>query len=373
MTRSRSGNSFPAAFGLTLCLVLATCAQNGGRGNNEGATAGSPRTSREGDYHAFSAPRPIGAGFLETMTLDGSAAYVSDTDPAFPQRGCEGQPEPVLFRQPLSGGPRELLGDAATPLKGRIVRGPDGVVALLDVCEGFFQSLAVGKESADGRINELREVMLGQVEGLASFSFSWTRDGKGLLAAVNDPAGPDGGPTRLIRIDPQNGAITPLFTGEGGSGVFQFAELEGGTYVLSANREVSFRRQDGSVVASFPGNGFEVFPDGKSIAVYGEAVAVAGEGSGEPRTLVQPRPDREISSAAISPDGKAVAFNRYGLQGSETEISVVTVGDGKTSVLVSGEGYGAPVFSGDGAALGFNQTASEPELSVKLMLARMEA
>jgi hypothetical protein len=360
---------------LALSILLAACGQER-PGLDEPSPRASPSpTGQIRDYHGFGAPSPVGSGILQGMSLDGSAAYVSDTDKAFPEPGCEGQPESVMFRQPLSGGERTRLGDGKSPVKGEVVRGPDGLVALVRVCEEFFNGLAIGRESPDGQITDLREVKLTQTEGdgnPAAFSFSWTPDGKALLAAINDPLGPDGKPSTLVSIDPATGAMSRLFDGEGGSGVFQFAKLEGGTYVVSSNRVVTFRDAGGRITASFPGNGFEVFPDRSRVVVYGPALAVATEGSREAKTIAAERPDHEISSARISPDGEAVAFNRYSLQGSTNEIAVATVDDGKTSSVVSGEGYGEPFFSGDGRSLGFNRFTREPEFLAQVLVASLD-
>jgi hypothetical protein len=205
----------------------------------------------------------------------------------------------------------------------------------------------------------------------APFSFSWTLDGSSLLAAINDPDAPDGGPSRLVSINPDTGAITELFTGEGGSGVFQFAQLEGGTYVVASNRVVTFRDGEGRITSSFPGNGFEVFPDFKHVVVYGETVGVANEGSKVVEILVPVKPDHEISSASVSPDGKAVAFNRYALQTSDVEIGMVTVEDSKRSSVVAGTSYGSAMFSGDGRALGFNEFVSGPDFSFRVLLVQL--
>ncbi len=377
MSAGKLIRAIPVRFPILLVAALGALAACDGpaAGEGEAAPPETPSPTKEArDYHGFDPPTEIGRGALQEMSLDGSAAYVSDTDEAFPAPGCEGLPESVLYRQPLSGGPRELLGDGRTPVMGEIVRGPDELVALVKVCEGFFNGLFAGTESPDGRITDLRRVELSQEEGApgpAAFSFSWTPDGRALLAAINDPAGPDGEPAALVKIDPVSGAIARLFTGEGGSGVFQFAQLEGGTYVVSSNRVVTFRDGDGRITASFPGNGFEVFPDGRRIVIYGETVAVAGEGSREAKTLAAQRPDHEISSASVSPDGRAIAFNRYTLQGSGNEVAVVTVDDGKTSAVVSGEGYGEPFFSGDGKRLGFNRFVPGPELAAPVLVASL--
>jgi hypothetical protein len=360
---------------LGLCVLLGGCVAESPVVPATPSPTPTP-TVEPRDYHVHGQPEEIGTGTLEKMSLDGSAAYVSDTDTAFPEPGCEGQPEPVLFRLPLSGGRRELLGDGKTPLRGNLVRGPGGRVALVDQCESFFQALAVGKETPDGHLTDVKELKLARKEGegnLAPFSFSWTPDGKSLLAAINDPEAPDGGPSRLVSINPDTGAFTELFTGEGGSGVFQFAQLEGGTYVMSSNRLVSFRDNQGRIVAGFPGNGFEIFPDNKRVAIYGETLAVATEGSKVIEALVPNRPDYEISSASVSPDGRAIAFNRYALQTSDVEILVVTVEDSKTSSVIAGTAYGRAIFSGDGKGLGFNEFVAQPpdSGSFKVLLVRL--
>jgi hypothetical protein len=371
--RAKRGRGLLASL-LALSTALAACGQRAPTDDVSPGAPGSPAETAR-DYHSFGAPSEIGRGALQAMSMDGSAAYVSDTDPAFPEPGCEGQPESVLFRQPLTGGERKLLGDGKSPLKGEIVRGPNGLVALVRVCEEFFNGLAVGRESPDGLITEVREVKLSQTETdgtPGAFSFSWAPDGKSLLAAINDPLGPDGKPSALIRIDPATGATSPLFTGEGGSGVFQFAQLAGGSYVVSSNRVVTLRDADGRITASFPGAGFVVFPDRRRLAVYGPTLAVATEASREAKNIVAERPDHEISSASVSPDGEAVAFNRYSLQGSGNEVAVVTVGDAKMSSVVSGEGYGEPFFSGDGKLLAFNEFVREPEFSARVLVASLE-
>lgn len=355
------------------CVALGACSPDA---SQPGATPEeTPAAGTGRDYHRFAAaPQAIATGILQGMTPDGSAAYVADTDPAFPQPGCEGQPEAVLFRQPLDGGERELLRAGGGPVKGEIVRGRDGLVALVALCEGFFTGLSVGRETPEGHIEELRTVDVQTAPGSppAPFSISWSPDGRSLLAAINDPEAPDGGPSRLVRIDPESGAVSTLFTGEGGSGVFQFAQLRDGSYVVSSNREVTFRDERGRIEAQFPGAGFVVFPDHERVLVYGETVAVAREGDDQARVVAPARPGREVSSASISPDGEAAVFNRYALEGSENEVSVVTIDDGTLSTLASGEGLGEPFFAGDGAAIGFNRFEPGPEFSPRVMLAELE-
>lgn len=284
---------------------------------------------------------------------------MSDPDSAFPQPGCEGAPESVLFKLPLSGGERALLRNGEQPLKDLIFRGPDGQVALVDICEGFFQGLQVGTESPDGSITDLKDVKLGldPNRGLpAAFSFSWSNDGKSLLAAIDDPDAPDGGPSRVVGINPQSGAVAELFSGGMGSGIFQIAQLENGLYVVSSNRVVTFHDGGGKITSTFKGNGFTLSPDRSSVVIFGEQLTTATEDDQQARLLVGQKANYEISSADISPDGTAVVFNRYDLSSGANEVALVTLGDSKFSAIASAPGIGEALFTGNGKAIAFTKS-----------------
>ncbi|MGQ0679664.1 MAG: hypothetical protein ACT4OM_08435 [Actinomycetota bacterium] len=316
----------------------------------------STSPEKEIDYHSIAQPKPVGTGFLVETSLDGSALFVTDTDPTFPQPGCEGQPESVLQLLNLASGTRELLRNGDKPLKDQLFRGPAGQTAMVDICEEFFVALQVGRESAGGQINNVTVVdpaLDAGSELFAPFSFSWSNDGR-ILAAIADIRAPDGNPPRLVAINPESSEITDLFEGNHGTGVFQFAQLAAGTYVESSNRVVNFRNSAGDLLAAFPGNGFTVTPDRTGVVTYGEVLATVSEGQSEATTLVPRKPGWEISSANVSPDGRAVAFNRYHLEGGMNEIGIVTIDDYRFTMITSGDGLGEPRFTGDGKALAFN-------------------
>lgn len=349
-------------------LTLGACASDEGT-IDESFSPGQSPSATAASYTLMGPGEQIGTGFVVATTRDGSAVYVSDPDPAFPQPGCEGQPESVLSRLPVDGGKRELLRSGDQPLKDMIVRGPNGKVALIDLCEGFFQALQIGQESDDGKITDLKEVtpdLNPEEDLLAAFSFSWSNDGEQLLAAINDPEFPDGELSRLVSINPLTGTVTELFQGEGGSGVFQFAQLEDGTYVLSSNRVVTLRDDSGQITSSFKGNGFVVAPDNTGVVIYGEALSTATQGDSQAAELVPHRPGYEISSASISPDGNAVLFNRYQLNGDDRELGILTLADGKlTSPLLAEnlEGSAARAseaeFTGDNSGIVYHTISDE--------------
>lgn len=338
---------------LALTLVLGACGASDSPAVNQPPQS-SPTTAA--DPRIIAPPQQIGPGYLRAATPDGSAVYVSDPDPSFPEPGCEGAPESVLFRLPLSGGEREVLRNGNRPLKDLIVRGPGGKLALVDICEGFFDGLQVGTESAGGKITGLKDVKLNNDPKLgqpAAFSISWSNDGSRLLAAINHPDAPDADPSRVVAIDPQTGAVTELFSGGQGSGVFQVAQLENGTYVIAGNRVVTFRDARGKVTSTFKGNGFTLTPDRRSVVMYGEQLTIASQTDAQARLLVGQKEQNEISGANVSPDAQAVIFTRYSLSAGMSELGLVTLADAKFSSIVTSMGLGKSLFTGDGRGVAF--------------------
>ena len=212
----------------------------------------------------------VGTGLVDGASLDGSAVFVQEEDPRFPQLGCEGQPQPVMFRLPLAGGERELIGNGEDHLHGRIVHGQGDRIAIVSGCEGFFTALWVGTETLDGRVSGLRKVPVQVSEGqaLAPFSISWSANGLALLGAVNI----FGGGGLVVSIDPDSGALTTVFDAQAGSGVSQVGQFADGSYVVAAEVKVSIRNAQGAVKIQAAGNGFELAPDLLSVVAYGTEV-----------------------------------------------------------------------------------------------------
>lgn len=333
---------------LAVCvfLVLAAC-------------GGDPPANNEPtiDYRQFDIPQEVGTGLIDGVTRDGSAVYIEDPDPVFPEPGCEGRPEPVMFVQPLDGGQRKLAGETGVPLRGRLVRGGSGGrVAVVAACESFFTDLYVATESPDGTLSNIERVEPAVPDAflLNASTVTWAGDGRKLLAAVQHVDAPDGDPAQIVAIDPGSGGLTKLFGVEQGTGVFGVGQMDGGGYVVATNLVVSFRRSDGTIGAGFGGQGFDISPDGRQLVVYGKQLRLVAQGGDVATSLVEEKPGHEISAARFSPDGKAVVFERYDLGTGRTEISVVSLSDKASINIVTGGRYGSALFTGDGKALVFN-------------------
>jgi hypothetical protein len=360
--------------GLLACLLVMAAAC-GGSGDSD-ADSGDPG-SPEVDFHEVGSPEEIGTGLLDGASLDGSAVYVEEPDPQFPELGCEGQPEPVMFRLPVDGGEREVVGGGETPLKGNLVRGgSDGRVAVVAGCESFFTDLFIARESEDGRLSDVTAVPLTGIPEnflLNTSSFSWNRDGDKLLAALQHQNAPDGDPAQIVTIDPGSGQVTKLFDAEQGTGVFKVGQMENGTYLVSTNLVVTYRDEKGTVKAGFQGKDFEIAPDRQSLVIFGKNIFLGTQDETKATELVTEEAGREISSVAFSPDGSAIAFNRYALDGGQVEVGIATVEDRKFTSVVTGGQYGRSYFTGDGRALVFNQFSSEPDFTSRVYLAKFQA
>ncbi|MEA2844443.1 MAG: hypothetical protein QOJ69_2114, partial [Actinomycetota bacterium] len=242
-----------------MAMAMAMAAVACGDGSSTTTTTVSPTSTVPViRYDQPSTVKLVGTGFVDGASLDGSAAYVEQEDPQFPQLGCEGQPEPVLFRLPLDGGERQLLGTTENQLHGHVIFGHGNRIAVVGGCEGFFTDLWVGNETLDGHVNGIRRVAVGDLadgQTLATFSVSWSADGSSLLGAVNAL---DGGSGRVVAIDPDSGALTTLFDAGATRGVAQVGQLADGSYVVAADGKVSIRDAQGAVKIQGAGNAFEL-------------------------------------------------------------------------------------------------------------------
>lgn len=355
-------------------LLLTACSRSG---EGDGVRPTPRRAPDPAAYHRPSSSAEIGTGVLVETSRDGSAAYVAQEDARFPQPGCEGQPEPVLFRQPLEGGERELLGDGREPVKGEIIRAPGRRVALVRGCEGFFSGLAVGTETDDGHLKDLAAVepQRPDDESISPSSFAWSVDGRRLLAAP-ELAVEGGGKAAVLEVDPATGRTRGLFEVPGASHIAQLGQLANGTYVVAADGHVTLRGKNGGVAgsvggraATFAGNGFARAPDGRRIAVFGNELLLVDGESLESTTLVAREQDRQITSAAFSPDGLAVAYVSA-TSGADNVLAVVTRADGRVTRVAGPGPLGRAVFSGDGRVLAFNEFGGEPLFVAKVLVVR---
>lgn len=345
-------------------MVLAAC------GSGPGASPEPPEVS----FHQFATPQQIGTGLLNGTSRDGSAVYVEETDPGFPEPGCEGLPEPVMFRQPVSAGDREPA--AALPLNGTLVRGGSGNrVAVVSGCEAFFTRLVIAQETPEGLLEDPQEVVPRGVPddfGLNPLSFSWSNDGALLLAAIQHFDAPDGDPARIVSLDPGTGQVETIFESEQGTGVFKVGQLRNGHYVISTNLVVSFKNADGSLVAAFQGKDFEIAPGLEQVAIYGLNLSVVDQDSNIPTELVEEQSGQEIIDARYSAGGEALILNRIRLDTSLTEVALVSLDDTRFTSVVLGGHYGRSHFTGDNRALVFNKFSQEPQTPDRVFLVAFE-
>ena len=318
------------ALAVTLVMAGAGLAACGDDSPSTTSTSSPSTTVPVVKYDQPSTVSLIGTGLVDGSSLDGSALFVEEEDPRFPQLGCEGQPAPVLFRLPLAGGERELVGNGEDHLHGRIVHGQGEKIAIVSGCEGFFTDLWVGTESLDGRVSDLRKVPVEVSDGqaLAPFSISWSANGLALLGAVNIV----GGGALVVSIDPDSGAVTTVFDAQARSGVSQVGQLADGSYVVAAEAKVSIRDAQGTVKIQAAGNGFELATDLLTVIAYGSEVLLLAPTASRPVRLVPGKPGHEVTSASLSPDGRAVAYN-FADVGGTNEISLLTVEDAQNYKL----------------------------------------
>lgn len=355
--------------GVAVAVAAVALAGCGDGGSTTTTTAAPSTTIPVVRYDQPSTVKLVGTGFVDGSSLDGSAIFVEEEDPKFPQLGCEGQPEPVLFRLPLAGGERQLVGTGEDRLHGRILHGQGEKIAIVSGCEGSFTALWVGTETLDGHVNGLRKVAVGEVgegKGLAPFSVSWSANGLSLVGSVN---GFTGGPGRIVSIDPDSGALTTLFEADATGGVAQVGQLADGSYVVAADAKVSIRDAQGTVKGQGAGNGFELAADLQSVIAYGDEVLLLAPGAPRPVRLVPGSPGRQITSAALSPDGRAVVYNMSDAD-SGNEISLLTVEDAQMYKLAGPGALGRVFFTGDGTGVVFNQFRPSPDFTADVGLVR---
>ena len=345
---------------LTLLVsALAGCGNDGDEQTGPAATSTTTTTvaastttsttSRPVDYHRPSAAREVGTGLLEGTSLDGSALYVTAIDATLSPRGCEGQPEPVLFRVPLAGGARQAANAPGELVRGTLLRGSERRIALVAGCEEFLSAVRTGSETPDGQLRDLRKIDLKQLGNAAILA--WSGDGR-TLVAVSRSAAP-GGTGTVVRVDPATGATTPLFSVSGP--VTQVGQLADGTVVMAGAGKVTLRDGSGAVKETLDGIGFTVAPDARRLAVWGKALRLLTPGQ-RATTLATTGATDMLGPVQFSPDGTALVYPT----GSEQtgQVAVVTVSDGKVTTLPGTGRFVRVFFTGDGKAVAFSRQAA---------------
>lgn len=318
------------------------------------ATGAPPTTTSAPSYRQFGAAVSVTRGFVVGASPDGSAVYVERLDDRLSQLGCEGEPEPVIFRVPLGGGEAAPVLAGGKPVRGQVVRGPDRRVALVVSCEGFLQTVRTGSETADGHLADLNEVPIESTDELEGFT--WSADGQRLLAAQNDFLA---GVVRAVALDPRTGAVSTLFELPQATFATAVARLADGSYAVAADGQVSLRSSSGAVLMSTTGFGFAVSPDRSRAMAFGPGLALLVPGGTEPRVFGTTAEGGTVLDASFSPDGRAVAFTVT--SAAADVLRVLTLADGLVADAPAQAGRVVrPTFTGDGRSLVFSLVASGP-------------
>lgn len=354
-------------------LLVLSAGCGGGGGDQAGGVSstttapGAPTTSstvRAVDYHRQSAPAEVATGLLEGASPDGSSLYVTAIDPSLSRRGCEGQLEPILFRVPLAGGNRQVLGPPGEPVRGTILRGADRSVALVAGCEEFLTAVRVGTETPDGQLRDLRRLDLSQLRNVSTLG--WSGDGRTLLAVARSES--PGGRSSILRVDPASGGATPLFTVTGP--VSQVGQLADGTFVIAGGGRVTLRDGAGAVRESVDAVGFKVAPDGRRLAAWGKVLRLVASGEPEVTLATVAAATDLLGPAEFSPDGRALAYATTVQQ--DGNVAVVTVADKKVTTVPGPGRYVRVFFTGDGRAVAFSRLAARPPDEGPVLVVRFE-
>lgn len=171
-----------------------------------------PPTSVPSDGGSAVLPRPVGepmdrgAGRVIAADPTSSFLYVADVAPE-DGTGCEGAPRDALYVEPVDGGPRQLaLPVDALDATGRLDMrfGADGEVVLVPTCEGFGSRLLTGRIAGDGRIVEVNELGVNDLElgepvhAIEDVEFI----GEGFLAVATRGTAEDGSERRHVYAMP---------------------------------------------------------------------------------------------------------------------------------------------------------------------------
>jgi Tol biopolymer transport system component len=314
-------------------------------------------------YELEEPAQEIGTGLIDGASPDGSAIYVEQESKDFPEPACEGQPGPVISRLPLGGGQVEVLATKENPIRGLMLRGSGGRMAIVSGCEEFLTAVWTATETADGHLRDIRKLDLGDFSG-SPFSFSWSADGTSILAANSLY---EGHPPEIVRIDPRTGKTTVIFDTKLDYPVNQASQLSDGTFVVGARGSVTLRGADGAVRATLKGDGFQLSADRSRIALFGRELALVADGSNA-TTLIPADRSGTFTSAEFSPDGRAIGYVRG--RDSNSQVGVVNIADRADSRAAGSGSFGRVHFTGDGRGLAFNKFGEPPGFTSRVLLIR---
>jgi hypothetical protein len=373
-----AGAALPVA--AALAVVFAVSGDDGGPEvvTEAGPASGSDGATDDGfksTAPAYDHSHPVGlekagSGEVVAVSFDGSALIVSDFDGRVDETGCEGMAEPILLRAPFDGGRREPIGidPDGKPLSGSVVRGADGRVAILDICEGFLGRVLVGHENPDGTFRDLTEFhhpLAGE-----AFVTGWSASGNELLAIAWVQ---DGEPGRAaVRLNVTTGEMQEIIRDE----IHDVGELWDGTIVVGGDG-ASVRALDtrGGNRWTNPGELFAISPDRRTVAVVGPDRVDLLTSDGHRERLLGIAPHERVRELHWSESGEALAYvtepSDTTVNPVDNEVHVITVGAADRAMISAEPGrYGGLAFSLDGGLLAFTRYEYDPDFSPEALVSR---
>ena len=329
----------------------------------------------ESTVPAYDLSRPgaieaAGPGEVVAVSLDGSALIVSDFDGRVDEPGCEGMAEPILLRAPFDGGRREPVGldPEGQPLSGRVVRGTDGRVAVLDICEEFLGRILLAHENPDGTftdVTELKHPLPGE-----AFVTGWSASGDELLAIAWVQ---DGGTRRsAVRVHVTTGEMSEIVRGE----FHDVGELYDGSVVVAEDTGM-IRAMDMRARSEWraPGELFAISPDRRTVAVSSAQGIELYPADGDSQIIAFMPPNERVGYLDWSASGETLTYvvepNDTTANPVRGDVYVVTPGTGKAvRVTPESDRYAGPVFSPSGDLLAFTRYDFDPDFSATALITR---
>jgi hypothetical protein len=322
----------------------------------EPTTTAIPTTVALGPL-AFSEPRALGPGYVNSFSPDGLAVIVAVEDADRSKTGCEGVLEPVLLAAPVAGDSgaqrRSILPNDALRNGEILHRG--NTTVMIDGCEGFVSEIAVVQQADDGTVGETRIVEPVQTDVYVTESasaFTLTLDGTALLSTYTEE-----GSNTIARLDLATGVVTRILPEiDGGR---QVEEATDGRIVVSTGKKVSVVGPDGTVQRTYDASEFDVSDDGTRIALTKKNklwVTDVGADLGEPTVL----PHTESGDVRLSPDNQTALVSTYQEPGW-----IAVVRNGEVADAVSSANVFRVTWNRAGSAFAYSGTSAANSANVQ--------
>lgn len=312
-------------------------------------------------------PKKMDSGSPVAFLVGTNELIVRDFDKKLSKDGCEGLPQPVLIKisnKDLSRHP--LLDAAGKPYNGRIMKGPQNKVAIIDGCEGYLVSVFVG-EDIGGDFKNLKRISLPKDKLL--HIISWGASADQLIAKS---WGYEDAPFPVFSLDVLTGSINKIFEP---SGIFRGGTLYIGNDMFFVERmekdesdRLIIRKYNGEVVNEITIPKFDAFvigPKNNILAIKDNNLYILGAKNNFSPTLISTLPINEtVHSWHVfwEPSGRYFAFITSDSDPQKASGSLILMDlQGNQIIIDSVSGSSAsPVFSDDGTRLAWLKAFKDP-------------